>query len=614
MTERQGVQAEMNSLAEGQAGSASQVAEPVAQNRERHWGSDGIAELLQRLEIPYLCLNPGSSFRGLHDSIVNHTGNRNPEFLLCLHEEHAVAIAHGYAKVKGSPLAVALHSNVGLMHASMAIYNAWCDRVPMLVLGAHGPVDAARRRPWIDWIHTSQDTAALVRPFVKWDNQPMSVDAAYEAILRAFQITRTQPHAPAYVCLDVTFQETPLTGPPRIPDPARYAPPAPSYPRPADIDRAVQILSQAKRPVMLVGRVSRDPIEWQERIQLAGRLGATVLTDLKTAASFPTDHRQHPHPPAFFVNGPAAQTLREADVVLALDWVDLAGTLRTAWPDGPVSARVISISLDHLLHNGWSFDHQGLPAVDIAIASDTGITVRELLTALPQDHQPGHTVSSRERADRLTAAGPGISMETLASALRAATDGTDVSLLRLPLGWSGELWDFRSPLDYLGYDGGAGIGSGPGMAVGAALALADTGRLAVAILGDGDFLMGNTALWSAAHFKVPLLVIVANNQSFYNDEVHQERVAVERGRPVENKWIGQRISSPPVDLAAMARAQGFTATGPVIDSEALTSALTEAINKVREGGQVLVDVHVKPGYAPSMSQGMTASAKEQATR
>ncbi|CAG9262899.1 thiamine pyrophosphate-binding protein [Paraburkholderia caribensis] len=604
----------MNTLTEDQAANAEETEGASGKNRDNFWGSDGIAELLQSMDIPFLCLNPGSSFRGLHDSIVNHTGNTNPEFLLCLHEEHAVAIAHGYAKVKGAPLAVALHSNVGLMHASMAIYNAWCDRVPMLILGAHGPVDAAKRRPWIDWIHTSQDTAALVRPFVKWDNQPLSVDAAYEAMLRAFQITRTQPCAPVYVCLDVTFQETRLPGAPHIPEVARYAPPAPSYPRPADIDQAVRVISRGKRLVMLIGRVSRDPVEWRERIVLAERLGATVLTDLKTAASFPTDHPQHPHPPAFFVNGPSAETLRQADTVLALDWVDLAGTLKAAWPDSPVSAQVISVSLDHTLHNGWSFDHQGLPSVDVAIASDPGIAVRELLVAVPRDGTLNKEIPARVRAAQSPAEGSGISMETLASALREATRGVNVSLLRLPLGWSGELWNFRSPLDYLGYDGGAGIGSGPGMAVGAALALKHTGRLAVAILGDGDFLMGNTALWSAAHFKVPLLVIVANNQSFYNDEVHQERVALERGRPVENKWIGQRISSPLIDLAAMARAQGFTATGPVRDIDALDATLAEAVRKVREGGQVAVDVHVKPGYAPSMSQGMTAAATTPAVR
>lgn len=603
----------MNSPTEGKAANSEQPIETTRPVSKSYWGSDGIAELLQSLDIPYLCLNPGSSFRGLHDSIVNYTGNAKPEILLCLHEEHAVAIAHGYAKVTGSPLAVALHSNVGLMHASMAIYNAWCDRVPMLILGANGPVDAAKRRPWIDWIHTSQDTGALVRPFVKWDNQPLSVDAAYEAMLRAFQITRTQPCAPVYVCLDVTSQETRLPGPPAVPDAARYAPSAAPYPRPASIDQAIELLTRGQHPVMLVGRVSRDVIEWRERVELAERLGATVLTDLKTAASFPTDHPQHPHPPAFFVNGPSAATLRQADVVLALDWVDLAGTLKTAWPDSSVSAMIISVSLDHTLHNGWSFDHQGLPVVDVPVSSDPGITVRELLAALRHDGHAGVELSSHTRPARFLPEDSGISMETLASTLRNATDGLEVSLLRLPLGWGGELWDFRGPLDYLGYDGGAGIASGPGMAVGAALALTGTGRLPVAILGDGDFLMGNTALWSAAHLNTPLLVIVANNQSFYNDEVHQERVALERGRPVENKWIGQRISSPLVDLAAIARAQGFTATGPIVDRNELTTALAEAIKNVKEGRQVLLDVHVKPGYAPSMSQGMTAAATPVAT-
>src|SRR5579884_3573173 len=142
------------------------------------WGSDAIAELLRRLELPYISLNPGSSYRGLHDSLVNYLGNERPRMIVCLHEEHAVAVAHGYAKVTGRPMAVALHSNVGLMHATMALYNAFCDRVPMLVIGATGPVDAARRRPWIDWIHTAADQGALVRNYVKWDDQPASVEAA----------------------------------------------------------------------------------------------------------------------------------------------------------------------------------------------------------------------------------------------------------------------------------------------------------------------------------------------------------------------------------------------------------------------------------------------------
>src|SRR5262249_33704673 len=152
-------------------------------------------------------LTPGASFRGLHDSLVNFLGNERPQLLLCIHEEHAVAIAHGYAKVTGRPMAVALHSNVGLMHATMAIFNAWCDRVPILLLGAQGPMDAKRRRPWIDWVHTSRDLGSIIRGYTKWDDQPSSIDAAVESITRANIIAQTAPGGPVYVCLDLDLQE-----------------------------------------------------------------------------------------------------------------------------------------------------------------------------------------------------------------------------------------------------------------------------------------------------------------------------------------------------------------------------------------------------------------------
>ncbi len=141
------------------------------------WGSDAVADFLRSTGVPYIAFNPGASFRGLHDSLVNRLGAERPDMVLCLHDEHAVAIAHGWAKVTGRPMAVALHSNVGLMHAAMAIYNAWCDRVPVFIIGAQGPVDAAKRRPWIDWIHTSADLPAIVRDYVKWDDSPLSVRA-----------------------------------------------------------------------------------------------------------------------------------------------------------------------------------------------------------------------------------------------------------------------------------------------------------------------------------------------------------------------------------------------------------------------------------------------------
>src|ERR1700675_1201761 len=92
------------------------------------YGSDLVVELLRGLAIPYIALNPGSSYRGIHDSLVNFPG-RGLEMIVCLHEEIAVALAHGYARVTGKPLVAAVHDVVGLQHASMAIFNAWCDRI-----------------------------------------------------------------------------------------------------------------------------------------------------------------------------------------------------------------------------------------------------------------------------------------------------------------------------------------------------------------------------------------------------------------------------------------------------------------------------------------------------
>ncbi|MDE2007802.1 MAG: thiamine pyrophosphate-binding protein, partial [Rhodospirillales bacterium] len=193
-------------------------------------------------------------------------------------------------------------------------------------------------------------------------------------------------------------------------------------------------------------------------------------------------------------------------------------------------------------------------------------------------------------------AGP-ISVRGLAHGLRGACAGREVSLLHLPLPWNGADWPFRHPLDYLGSDGGAGIGAGPGIAVGAALALVGSGRLAVAVLGDGDFLMGATALWTAAHYGIPLLIVIANNRSYYNDELHQERMARMRNRPVGNKWIGQRMSDPEIDLAAIARAQGARAWGPVADGAALAGVLADAVAATEAGALAVVDVHIVPGYA-----------------
>src|SRR5919106_5693605 len=236
---------------------------PVATPEPKElWGSDAIAAMLRALDIPYLALNPGASYRGLHDSIVNYLGNQRPQMLLCLHEESAVALAHGYAKASGQLMGVVLHSNVGLMHGTMAIFNAWCDRVPMLILGATGPWDAARRRPWIDWIHTASDQGALVRDYTKWDNQPASVPAAFEALMRAVQIADTAPRGPTYVNLDAALQEAKIGALPPLPDVGRYQAPGPVMPPTETIQTAAQILSAAKSPAILAGRVGRSEAAW----------------------------------------------------------------------------------------------------------------------------------------------------------------------------------------------------------------------------------------------------------------------------------------------------------------------------------------------------------------
>jgi thiamine pyrophosphate-dependent acetolactate synthase large subunit-like protein len=374
-------------------------------------------------------------------------------------------------------------------------------------------------------------------------------------------------------------------------------------PAPAPVAQAAQWLSAAKNPAILMGRVSRDEGGWQQRVQLAESLGATVLTDLKVGAAFPTDHPLHGPAPGTFLSPAAAAALKAADVVLSLDWVDLAGTLKQAWGAEEVGAKVIQVSVDQLIHNGWSMDHQGLAPTDLYLLCEPEAAVPALLAAIPAPRRRAQPKAADSPA--VAAAEGSITLALLAQTLQQVVAGEPVCLMRLPLGWAGELWHFRHPLDYLGSDGGGGIGSGPGMAVGAALALKGSGRLPIAILGDGDYLMGLTALWTAANARVPLLVVVANNNSYFNDELHQERVARERGRPVENRWIGQRIADPAPDLAMLARGQGLEGIGPVATPAALAARLTEAVALVKQGKACVVDVRVAPGYAPAMASALT---------
>jgi thiamine pyrophosphate-dependent acetolactate synthase large subunit-like protein len=582
------------------------VERPVpSSEQEELWGSDALAAMLRALDVPYLALNPGASFRGLHDSLVNYTGNERPQMLLCLHEEVAVSIAHGYAKASDRMMGAVVHSNVGLMHATMAVFNAWCDRVPLLLLGATGPWDAAKRRPWIDWIHTASDQGALVRGYTKWDNQPASVAAAYEALLRGAQIANTAPRGPVYINFDAALQEAKIGPLPPLPDPARFAPAASPEPPRELLAHAAKLLSSARAPVILAGRASRSLERWKQRVALAEKLQARVLTDLKQGAAFPTDHPLHAGAPGVFLGEASARAIRDADVILALDWTDLAGTLKQACGAAPVQASVINVSSDMHLHRGWSMDYQALAPTDVMLLTEPDVAVPLLLEACRARDVPPLPSS----AGLHFRAADEVSLLAVAQALNEASRGADLCITKLPLGWNGAYRHWQHPLDYLGQEGGGGVGAGPGLTVGASLALQGSGRIPVGIVGDGDFLMANTAVWTAAHYRLAALFIVCNNRSFYNDEVHQERVARERLRPVENKWIGQKIIEPDIDIAAIARAQGAEGIGPVTRVADLRPAFERGLELARAGNIVVIDARVLPGYDANPSGAASAAHK-----
>ncbi|MCL4764984.1 MAG: thiamine pyrophosphate-binding protein [Hyphomicrobiaceae bacterium] len=577
------------------------------------YNSDAVAALLRSVGMKYVALCPGSSYRGLHESLVNFLGNRDPEMLLCLHEEHAVAIAHGYAKVAPEPMGVLVHANVGLMHATMTIYNAFCDRAPVIVMAGTAALDAAKRTVPAHWQHSVLDLGDLVRTYVKWDDQPISLPATCESILRAWNVAQTAPRGPVFLSLDQRLQEERNENVETLPDASRYRPGAAALPRPELIREAAGLLAGAARPVILAGRVSRSEAAWGQRIELAEMLGADVFTDLKTGAAFPTDHSLHAAQPSLGVTTkPGAEKLRGADVVLSLDWVDMGNLFRFAWPEGPPQARIIRCSVDRHIHNGWSREHQGLVPVDVDLLAEPCDVVPLLIAQLQRDsgQLTERAAARRQRREaeqrppeprRAPEAPPdSIGLWDLGVAFAEVIRDKPATVARLPLGWHADAWPMRHPLDYLGYDGAGGIGSGPGMGVGAALALRGSGRLAVVMVGDGDFLMGASALWTAAHHRIPLLMIVANNAAYHVDEVHQRTVSRQRNRPVDKAWVGQRIDDPEADLVKIA--EGFGSEGESVASRgALLAALRRAVAAVDAGGRFLLDVRILHDYQPDAS-------------
>jgi thiamine pyrophosphate-dependent acetolactate synthase large subunit-like protein len=578
------------------------------------YGSDVIVDLLKALGIEYAAFNPGSSFRGLHDSIVNYGGNRQPEVIECGHEEVSVAIAHGYAKAAGRPMVAIAHDVVGLQHASMAIFNAWCDRVPVLVLGGTGPMDLTKRRPWIDWIHTALVQGTLVRDYVKWDDQPHTLAAVPESLLRAYRTAMTEPQGPVYVCYDVDLQESPVTEPIASPEPRHYGPPTPLAASPDAVQQAAEWLLRAERPVIIADAVGRHPDAVGSLVELAELLAIPVL-DHGARFNIPNTH-------ALDCTGAEAELLPRADVVLALDVVDLFRALtrlerqtRTLQPLVSDAAKIVHISLADFAIRSWAGDYQRLHRVDLPIAADTSVAIPQLLVAC-RDLLGGaapHTERLKERFARIRARHDAqrqgwrdraqqlegqtpMAPAAVAAILWEVIKDRDWRLVNGTLnGWARRLWEWTQPWQYLGGSGGAGVGYAAGASLGAALATKGSGRLCIDLQSDGDLLACTSALWTAAHHQIPLLMVMHNNRSLYNSEEHAEEVARFRGRPVANKGIGTRLDEPPVDFATVARGFGIYAEGPVEDARALRPALERALKVVvGEGRAALVDAVVQP--------------------
>jgi acetolactate synthase I/II/III large subunit len=574
------------------------------------WGSDVVVDLLKAFEFEYVALNPGATFRGLHDSLVNYGGNHAPEIILCNHEEICVALAHGYARAKGRPMAAAVHNIVGLQHASMAIYNAWADRLPVIVLGGTGPMDTANRRPWIDWVHTALVQGNLVRDFVKWDDQPGSVEAVPESFIRAYRLATTEPMGPVYICYDGDVQEKQLDGDVGFPSLGRYPAPLPLQAPEEGFDKTVRWLLEAKKPVILADWVGRKEAGFKALGELADMLGAPVL-DQFGRFNFPVEHPLN-------LTGRADKVIPQADLILALDVPDLEGATvrriqergnRRATPLMAADTKIINVALDDLLVRAWATDFNKLREADLMILADTAVFLPELVRRLKGEkkladakagiearradwekiHQEKKAALEKEKQTKWDE--KPVAMTRMYAELAEVLKGEDWVLTN---GTSGGKENFYLPAakfnQILGKYKGGGLGYGLPASLGAALAHKGSGKVCVDIQPDGDLLFTVSALWTAVHHKIPLLIVVCSNRSYFNDEEHQERIALVRKRPVENKTIGIRIEDPNVDFGAMARTYGCWGAGPITEPKDLIKTFREAVKVVKEGKPALVDV------------------------
>lgn len=572
-------------------------------------GSDFMVDVIKTLNFEYIAANPGSSFRSLHESIVNYGGNKKPELIMCLHEESAVALAHGYAKAAGKPMAVMAHGTVGLQHAAMAIYNAWCDRVPMVIFAGNG-LDANTRRPGTEWSHSVQDAAAIVRDFVKWDDTPRSLQHFAESAVRAYKVATTPPMEPTLIVADIDLQEDAVEHESKLRVP-RLVKSIPAQGDAAALAEAAKLLVNAQAPVIIVDRGASSQEGVNRLVELAEALNAPVV-DLGGRMNFPSRH--------YLCHSDRRRGLvRDADVVLLLEVYDPWGQFnsitdlhreyrRLAKPD----VKIISISMSESYIRSNYQDFQRFMPVDLPIAGDVEATlpaltelVRRATGAERKTALAARTAKLREQHER-----------TIANAKEAAAvgwDATPISTARLAMEvwdviknepwslavsdritWARRLWPTTQFHQMLGGSGGQGVGYGAPSAVGAALGNRDKGLFTVTFQPDGDLLYAPGVLWTAAHHNIPLLFVMHNNRAYHQEVMHLQRMAALHDRRPDQAGIGNAMDSPAIDFSKLAQAHGVWAEGPITDPAALAPALKRAVAVVKKGAPALLDVVCQP--------------------
>ena len=568
------------------------------------WASDVIVDLLQAYDLPYAAMNPGASYRGLHDSIVNYGGNR-PTMILCQHEEIAVQIAHGYAKASGKPMVAILHNLVGLLHSNMAIYYAYIDRAPVFIVGATGPMDETKRRPRIDWIHTAQSQGDAVRAYTKWDYQPHTIDGVPESFSRAYSVMMTEPRGPIYVCYDAWLQEQKLDHEVAMPPAHAVRVPTRIAPESRALAEAADLISAASRPVIIAEYVGREPEGFDALVKLAETAGIPVY-DVDSRLNFPTSHPLN--------MSHAKDVFREADLVVCLDtrdWerptTELVSATRQVTSIVPATAKWIDIGFGDLGLSSWTFDYQRLHHAQLQILADTTIAIPEITRLLDARIANDAALRDRIKARKTdTAARSRALRDRWAQEAKVDWDASPITLPRLASevwsaikdedwvltagtleNWTRKLWDFDEPYRHPGRS--LGTATQFGISMGVALAHREAKRLVVDLQPDGDLMFDAGAMWVAAKHRIPMLVVMYNNRAYYNDWEHQIRMAKLRGTPLERAHIGMDLDDPAPDFAAMAKSMGWYAEGPLESPGGLGAALERAIARVKAGQPALLD-------------------------